>query len=88
MPNDLSTKFKSVQVSKIFKSPRLKSALTQDEILTFPANNDPTNPDNRAYVVINGCNDDNSLGEAPSGRMVYADFAMPRAVKASEPFNI
>ena len=49
---------------------------------------DPTSNEDRNSFVINGCNDDNSLGEAPSGRMVYADFAMPRAVKASEPFNI
>ena len=38
--------------------------------------------------MLDGCNDLNSLGEAPSGRLIYENFAMPRAKKDSDPFDI
>lgn len=77
-----------MSVTKIFKTPRLRSTLDREE-LNYNAGPFPADQaEQRAYIVLNGCQDTNALGEAPSGRMVYTEFAMPRAVKDSEPFNI
>lgn len=70
--------------TKIFRSVRGVDQLLESEILRYPGT--PSDP--RNYVVLNGCNDDNSLGESPSGRLIYSKFAMPRAKKDSDPFDI
>lgn len=39
-------------------------------------------------MVIQGCNNDNSLGEAPSGSVKYTNIGMPSMQKSSQNFNI
>jgi hypothetical protein len=84
LPQDIAYDFQSVRVTKIFKSERNSGVLLNSEVNRYPA----TGSDPRNYVVLNGCNDENSLGEAPSGRLIYENFAMPRAKKDSDPFDI
>jgi hypothetical protein len=84
LPQDIDYDFQTVLATKIFRSSRGTDQLLYSEIGRFPG----TESEPRSYVILNGCNDQNSLGEAPSGRLIYSNFAMPRAKKDSEPFDI
>lgn len=84
MPSDLKRSFDSVFVTKIFMNQNKQTVLFSDDI-TYVAGATPNDPD---AVVLHGCNDENSLGEAPSGRLIYSSFAMPRAVMNSDAFEI
>lgn len=73
-----------MQVTKIFKYETLQNELLTEQITRSLG--DSIDP--RPISIFHGCHDTSSLGESPSGRMMYSQISMPRAKKETEPFDI
>jgi hypothetical protein len=81
-PNDFSVRWESATVSGIFMPRSLSSLLAEDDIVI-----EDNHIDQQSFV-INGCYDDESIGDAPCGTLDLSVVTIQDSVRDSRPIGL